>query len=205
MVDWIPKTELGKRVLAGEITSIDQILESGKKILEPEIIDVLLPELKEEVLQVTSTQRMSASGRKQLMRAVTILGNKRGYIAYGVGKAVEARDAISESIKDAKKHLLKVQLGCGSWECGCGTSHSIPQTVEGKSGTTVIVIKPAPKGVGIVAGENARKVLELAGVRDVWTFARGRTRNILNTVLATINALDSLNKLKKGISSEQGA
>ncbi|MBI5229148.1 30S ribosomal protein S5 [Candidatus Micrarchaeota archaeon] len=199
---WVPKTEVGRRVLNGEITNIDQILESGKKILESEIIDFLLPELTEEVLEVVSTQRMTASGRKQLMKAVAILGNKNGYIGVGVGKAHEARDAIDEAINDAKRRIIKVQLGCGSWECGCGGLHSILQEVTGKSSSTKIVIKPAPKGVGIVAGTVVRKVLSFAGVKDAWTFTRGRTRNVLNMVEATIEALNSLNKLKKGIREE---
>jgi small subunit ribosomal protein S5 len=201
--EWIPKTELGKRVASGEITSIDSILEGGKKILEPEIVDLLLPDLREEVLQVTATQRMSASGRKQLMRAAVVLGNGAGYVGVGVGKSVEARDAIAEAVKEAKKNIMKAMLGCGSWECGCGTPHSILMQVSGKNGSTKIVLKPAPRGVGIVANEVAKKVLELAGVKDVWTFTKGRTRNILNMTLATVYALNSLNRLKKGVAEEK--
>jgi len=196
--EWIPKTELGKKVLAGEVASLEEILASGKKILEPQIIDFLLKgQTKEEVLEVTSTQRMSGSGRKQLMRAVVLLGSS-GLVGVGVGKAFESRDAIEEAILDAKKNLINVTLGCGSWECGCGLHHSLPQEVRGQNGSTKILIKPAPRGVGLVSGGTAKKVLDFAGVEDAWTFSRGRTRNILNTVLATINALDSLNHLKKG-------
>ncbi|NYZ78051.1 30S ribosomal protein S5, partial [Candidatus Micrarchaeota archaeon] len=99
--EWIPKTELGKKVLAGEVASLEEILASGKKILEPQIIDFLLKgQTKEEVLEVTSTQRMSGSGRKQLMRAVVLLGSS-GLVGVGVGKAFESRDAIEEAILDA--------------------------------------------------------------------------------------------------------
>ena len=195
---WMPKTALGRKVKSGEITSIDQILEKGQKILEPEIVTMLLPDLKEEVLALRSTQRMTASGRKQKMEAFVALGNKRGYIGLGIGKAVEARDAIAEAIVDGKKRIIKVRLGCGSWECGCGTGHSVPREVIGKNSSTQITIKPAPRGVGLVAGEVSKKVLTLAGVSDAWTFAKGRTRNVLNMVLATIDALDSLNALKAG-------
>jgi small subunit ribosomal protein S5 len=197
-MNWVPKTALGKKVASGEVTDIDEIFDAGQRILEPQIVDVLLPDLKDNVLEIKSTQRMSASGRKQQMRALVILGNKRGYIAIGVGKAGEARDAIAEAIMDAKKHLIRVRLGCGSWECGCGQEHSLQRTVVGKNSSTEIVIKPAPKGVGIVAGEVAKTVLEMAGLRDAWTFARGRTRNVSNMVLACFDALDSLNNLKKG-------
>lgn len=198
MAEWVPKTQLGKRVLAGEVTSFDQVFQENLKVLEPEIISFLVPDLTDEVLQVSSTQRMTAYGRKQQMRAVVIIGNKRGFIGIGVGKGAETRSAIEKAIKDAKMHLVKIPLGCGSWECGCGLEHSIPLTVKGFNGSTEITIKPAPRGVGLVAGENSRKVLELAGIKDCWTFSKGRTRNILNTVLATVSALSSLNKLKRG-------
>ena len=198
MAEWIPKTTLGKKVLAGEITSLDQVFEQNLKVLEPEIMGILVPDLSDEVLKISSTQRMTAYGRKQQMRAIVIMGNKRGFIGVGVGKGAETRDAITKAIRDAKMNLIKIPLGCGSWECGCGLEHSLPLTVKGFSGSTELTIKPAPRGVGIVAGRITRKVLEMAGIKDCWTFSKGRTRNILNTVLAAVKALNSLNKLKKG-------
>ncbi|MFQ5406550.1 MAG: 30S ribosomal protein S5 [Candidatus Micrarchaeia archaeon] len=194
--EWIPKTALGKQVKAGEITSIDQILNSGKKILEPQIISALLPDFKDEVLKIKSTQRMTPCGRKMQMQAVVALGNKRGYVAVGLGKGPDTRMAITEAIANAKRNIVRVPLGCGSWECSCGQAHSIIHQATGQNSSTQILIKPAPRGVGIVAGETAKKVLALAGVNDVWTFAKGRTRNVLNTVLATLDALDSLNSTK---------
>src|SRR3989338_2225380 len=155
-MDWSPKTSLGKMVLNGEITSFDQVIEKNLKILEPEIVDILVPDLGNEVLQITSTQRMTAYGRKQKMRAVIILGNKNGFIGIGVGKGMETREAIEKATQDAKMHLIKLNLGCGSWECGCGGQHSVPVKVVGRSGSTEIEIKPAPRGVGIVAGETAK-------------------------------------------------
>ncbi|PIO06182.1 30S ribosomal protein S5 [Candidatus Micrarchaeota archaeon CG08_land_8_20_14_0_20_59_11] len=201
--NWVPKTKLGRKVLNGEITSVDEIFDSGQRILESHIIDILIPDLSEDVLEVKSTQRMSACGRKQQMRAVAVVGNRAGYVGVGVGKAPETRDAISEAISEAKRNLVRVRLGCGSWECGCGTEHSLAQQVNGQNSSTTIIIKPAPRGVGIVASENVRKVLELAGVHDAWTFMRGRTRNVLNAVLATMQALDSLNVLKSGRHGEE--
>lgn len=199
MAEWIPKTSLGRKVLSGEINSFDQVLESNQKILEPEIIDLLVPDLKDEVIDISSTQRMTAYGRKQQMRAVVIIGNRNGFIGVGVGKGAETRDAIAKAIKDAKMSLIRVPLGSGSWETRAeGLTNSIPMTVHGKNGSTQITIKPAPPGVGVVAGGTAKKVLELAGIRDCWTFAKGRTRNALNTIIATIKALKTLNQLKKG-------
>ena len=198
---WIPRTELGKEVASGKITSIDEIYGSGRKILEPQIIDALLPDLKEEVMEVSSTQRMTAYGRKMQIRAVVIVGNRAGYIGMGIGKGVEARDSIMEAVRDAKKRLIKVNFGCGSWECNCGGTHSIPMETSGKSSSTKVTLRPAPKGVGLVAGHAARKLLELAGVRDVWSFSSGRTRNVVNMIQAVIMALEKLNKLKKGARS----
>lgn len=201
---WVPRTELGKKVASGQVTSMDEVFAIGQRILEPQIVDALLPDLREEVLQVTSTQRMTAYGRKQQMRAVVVMGSERGYISVGVGKAAESRDAIGKAIEDAKKNIVKVSLGCSSWECGCGTNHSVTRTTVGKSSSTQIEIKPAPRGVGIVANETAKKVLELAGIKDVWTLSKGRTRNVLNMVLATVNALSKLNKLKEGTEGRPG-
>lgn len=200
---WVPKTELGRKVKNGEINSIEEIIYSGKRILEPEIIDALLPDLKDEVLEIRNTQRMTAAGRKQQMQAIVALGNKQGYLGLGVGKAKETRDAIAEAIADAKRHLIFVPLGCGSWECGCGTLHSITQKCQGHNSSTQIIIKPAPRGVGLVAGEITKKILTLLGLKDAWTFTKGRTRNKLNMALAVASALDSLNSLKKGTQQAQ--
>lgn len=202
--NWTPRTALGKAVLAGQITNIDEILLSGQRILEPEIVDVLLPNLEDDVLEIESTQRMTPCGRKMQMKALMVIGDRNGHIAYGVGKAAETRDAIAEAIKDAKKRVISIPFGCGSWECGCGGKHSIPQRVSGKSSSTQVTIKPAPKGVGIVAGKVTRRVIELAGIKDAWSFIKGRTRNNQNTLVATINALNQLNQLKHGfVNNEQ--
>lgn len=190
---WTPKTELGREVAEGKITSMDQIFDSGRRILEWQLIDVLLPDLKEEVIEVSSVQRMTGSGRKQAMRAVVLIGNNNGYAGIGVGKGPETRDAIAKSIIDAKKHLIRVKLGCGSWEDSSSEPHSVPEQATGRAGSALLVIKPAPRGVGLVAGGVVKLALGLAGVKDAWTFTKGRTRNKLNMARAAIDALDSLN------------
>ncbi len=195
---WVPKTALGKQVQSGQIKSYDELLATEKPVLEPEIIDTLLPDLADEVLEIRSTQRMTAYGRKQQMRAVVLVGNRKGVISVGIGKGTEVRDAIAEGVKNAKKHLVRVPFGSGSWEDLAGFSNSLPRQVTGKSGSTQISIRPAPRGVGIVAGKVAKRVLEMAGVQDAWTFTKGRTRNVLNVAQACIKGLDSLNHLKQG-------
>jgi len=194
--EWNPKTEIGRKVKNKEITSIEQIFEMGKPIVEEEIVDALLPNLKEEVLDISMTQRMSDNGRKTQFRAIVVVGDGQGHIGVGSGKAEEAKPAIETAVRDAKRNITTVPLGCGSWECGCKQKHTIPVKVVGKNGGVIVTLKPAPRGVGIAAHEVVRKVLSMAGVKDSWGFARGRTRSVYNTAMAAYNALDSLNKMK---------
>ena len=194
--EWKPKTKLGKEVKEGKITNIDEILESGRKILESEIVDALLPEIKHEVISLKTTQRVTDSGRRTSFRAIVLVGDYNGHVGLGVGKSKEARDAIEYALKDAKKHIIKVKRGCGSWECQCGTEHSIPRRVEGRESSTSIVLKPAPRGLGLAANETVKKVLIFAGVKDIWSQARGSTANVYNMMVATIKALNSLNQIK---------
>jgi small subunit ribosomal protein S5 len=193
---WQPKSEMGRKVKAREITNIDEIFESGKPILEHEIVDALVPTVKDEVLEIKMTARMTDSGRKFAYRAIVLVGDENGHAGIGAGKAAEAKPAVESAIKYAKRNIVRIPLGCGSWECGCGTRHTLPITRIGRNGSVHVTIKPAPKGLGIAASEVVKKVLRMAGVRDAWTFSRGRTRNIYNTAMATLDALDSLNRMK---------
>ena len=194
--EWIPKTKLGKMVKNGEITSIDQIFDMGQKIFESEIVDMLVPDLKTEVIKVSVTQRMTDCGRKSKTKAIVIVGSPRGYFGYGTGKAAETATAVNLATRDAKQKLIRVSLACSSWECGCGTPHTVAVRTEGESGTTRIELRPAPRGVGIVANDLVKQVLALAGIKDVWTKATGHTSNIENMVKAIYNALNNINKLK---------
>ncbi len=194
--NWEPKTKLGKAVKKSEITDIDIILESGEKILEPEIVDMLIPDIKAETILVSPTQRTTDSGRKVSFRAIIAVGDGKGHVGVGVGKSQEVGPAIDYGTKQAKKNIIKVKMGCGSWECQCGGSHSLPRMVVGREGSTIVTLKPAPRGLGLAANDNVKTILKLAGIRDVWSSARGATDNVYNTVVATINALDSLNKIR---------
>ncbi len=194
--DWVPKTDIGRRVKSKEITTIEQIFELGKPIIEHQIVDILLPNLRDEVIKVSMTQRMTDCGRKSQFRAVVLVGDGAGHLGIGAGKADETKPAIETAIKHAKRNVIHVPLGCGSWECGCGQKHTLPIVSTGKNGSVIITLKPAPRGVGIVANEVVRKVLGMAGVKDAWSFARGRTRGMYNTAMAVFNALENLNKMK---------
>jgi small subunit ribosomal protein S5 len=196
MEAWQPRTKLGELVKSGQITNLEQIRAMGKIVKEVEIIDALLPNLETKIVETASVQRMTKDARKMKYRTTMIIGDRNGHVGIGVGKATEVRPANEEAAKDAKMHIINVPLGCGSWECNCGTSHSLPIVLRAKVGTAEIILKPAPRGVGIVAGSTAKTVLELAGIKDVWTFARGRTRDIYNMSLATFLALKSLSSIK---------
>jgi len=173
------------------------VFERGKPILEHEIVDALLPNLTDNILEVKMTQRMTDCGRKSTYRAIALIGDSNGHVGIGVGRSAEAKPAIEQAVKYAKRNILRIPLGCGSWECGCGTRHSVPIMVRGKLGSVNVTVKPAPRGLGIAASEVVKQVLRVAGIHDAWTFTRGRTGgSIYNTAMATLDALDSLNKMK---------
>jgi len=189
MEEWIPKTLVGRLVKEGRITSINQIFEMNLPIREVEIVDALLPNLEQKVIKINIVQRQTDAGEVSQFQAVVAVGNHDGYVGVGVGKAKQVRQAIEKAIVDAKLNIVPVRRGCGSWECLCGEPHSVPFKVYGKSGSVKILLLPAPKGVGLVAGEAAKVVLRLAGIKDVWTRTKGETRTAINFVKATYDAL----------------
>jgi len=193
---WSPKTRLGAMVKQGKITSIEQIFANNLPIKEIEIIDVLIPDLKYEVLSFNLVQKQTDAGETSRFQVLVAVGNMDGYIGIGLGKAKQVREAIENAVKTAKLNIIPVRRGCGSWECGCGLPHSLPFKVIGKSGHTIVEILPAPRGVGLVAGEKAKTLLRLAGIQDAWTRSRGNTQTTINFVKAVFNALKKTYSIK---------
>jgi len=187
--EWIPKTRLGKLVAKGEITSMSDALKTGYPLKEVEIVDALLPEMEDQVLDVNMVQRMTDSGRRTKFRVVVAVGNKDGFVGIGIAKDKEVGMAIRKAVDNAKLNIIEVKRGCGSWECGCGMPHSLPFKVEGKSGSVRVILKPAPRGVGLAVGNVAKVVLGLAGIHDVWGVTKGETRTTINYAKAVYNAL----------------
>lgn len=187
--DWTPKTRLGRLVREGKISSMHDALASGLPVREPEIVDVLLPELADDVTSVNMVQRMTDSGRRVRFSIQAVVGNRDGFVGVGMAKGREVGPTIRKAIDNAKLNLIEVRRGCGSWECGCGTPHTIPFQVVGKAASAEITVKPAPRGVGLAVGDIAKKVLGLAGVKDAWGFARGQTRTTVNAAQAAYDAL----------------
>jgi small subunit ribosomal protein S5 len=195
-VEWEPQTRLGRMVKAQKISSMSKALRSGLVLREPEIVDFLLPNLEEKVIDINLVQRMTDSGRKVSFLVVAVVGNRDGFVGLGETKAKETRLSIVKAAREAKLNLIEVTRGCGSWECGCGTPHSFPFKVKGKSGSTEVTFKPAPRGVGLVVGEVIRPILELAGIKDVWAFSKGRTRTTINYAKAAFDALKQTSQLR---------
>ena len=201
-VPWIAKTTIGKKVQAGEITNIDEILDAGIPIMEEGIVNMLLPELTEEVVDVRRVQRTLDSGRRMRFSVLVVLGDKNGHVGAGLAKGVEAGPAIKKAITRAKLKIIKVPRSCSSWECGCGEPHTVPVEIVGKQGSVRITLKPAPKGVGLVASDDSKILLQFAGIQDVWTFSYGHTRTTINQVLALYDALKNLSKYKTEVSKK---
>ena len=168
----------------------------------------MVPELMQEVIYIGGspgkgggirrtatkmTARMHKSGRRFKLSALVVIGNGDGIV--GVGRAIsnEHRTAIEKATKNAKLSVIRVRRGCGSWECGCGGTHSVPFRARGKAGSVRVEILPAPKGVGIVASEEVRKVLKIAGIKDAWVKTSGMTSTRSNLVSAFFDALKKLN------------
>ncbi len=186
---WVPKTRLGKLVQEGKITSIEEVFTEGLPIKEPQIVDALIPEIKEEVINISLVQKQTDAGEKSRFKAIVAVGNREGYIGLGSGKASQVRTAIEKGAAEARLNLIPVRRGCGSWECGCGKPHSVPFQVEGKCGGVKVVIVPGPRGLGIVAGEVAKVILGLAGIKDCWTRSYGSTRTVPSLAYAIFDAL----------------
>lgn len=193
--NWVPKTRLGRMVREGQISSIYEIFEEGYRIKEVEIIDVLVPDLRDEVIDINLVQKQTDAGERSRFRAVVAMGNSDGLIGLGAGKAPRVRNAIEKGIRDAKLNLYPIRRGCGSWECDCGEPHTIPFKVTGKSGSVVVTLMPAAKGLGLVAGSTAKTVLSMAGVKDCWSKTTGATQTATSFSFATFEALKNTMKI----------
>jgi len=186
---WIPKTSIGKMVVSGEINSMEEILSQGLRIQEAGIVKKLLPDLKTEVIDVGIIQKMTPNGQSTRFKALVAAGNQNGWLGIGMGKSKQMRIAIEKANNSAYLNVSPVKLGCGSWECRCDQKHSVPFKVKGKGGSVVIEILPAPRGLGLVAGEKIRNLLKLAGLKDAWTTAKGSTTTMNSTSKAVLQCL----------------
>ena len=186
---WIPKTSIGKRVISGEINSMEEILSKGLRIQEAGIVKKLLPDLKTEVIDVGIIQKMTPNGQSTRFKALVAAGNENGWLGIGMGRSKQMRIAIEKANNAAYLSVSPVKLGCGSWECRCDQNHSVPFKVKGKGGSVTIEILPAPRGLGLVAGGKIRNLLKMAGIKDAWTTAKGSTSTMNSTSKAVLECL----------------
>jgi len=175
---WKPLTRLGRMIQEGKISSLEEIFREGLKIREPEIVDMLVPNIEEEVINVGLVQKQTDAGEKSRFKAVVAVGNRDGYIGLGDGKASQVRVAIQKAAVNARLNICPVRRGCGSWECGCDRPHSLLFESIGNCSGVKIKLIPGPRGLGLVASEVAKIILQLAGIKDCWTRSYGSTQTI---------------------------
>lgn len=189
--EWKPRTTLGSMVLSGKINSMEQVYENGMRIQESEIVRHLLPDIKSQVVHVGIVQKQTDAGEMTRFNALVAVGNEAGWFGIGKGKASQMRLSIDKATNAAYLNVIPVKLGCGSWECKCNQFHSVPFKVRGKGGSVALEIIPGPRGLGLVAGENIKSLLKLAGLKDAWTKSFGSTSTMSSTTKAIFNALRS--------------
>ena len=202
---WKPKTEIGKLVRDGKIKDIDEII--GKhRILEAEIVDSLV-NLKSDLMSIgqskgkfgggkrrawRQTQKKTKEGNVPTFACIAIVGDENGHFGMGYGRAKETLPAREKALRNAKLNIMKIKRGCGSFDCNCSEQHSIPFEVRGKCSGVAVILMPAPQGTGLVAGDEAKKMLRLAGIKDIYSRSFGQTRSTINFVKAYIKALEKL-------------
>jgi small subunit ribosomal protein S5 len=145
------------------------------------MMEINREEFEEVVVNIGRVTKVVKGGRRFRFNALMIVGNKKGQVGYGFGKAKEVPDAIKKAVEDAFKNLVTVDLK--------GTT--IAHDIEVKYNASKIILKPAKEGTGVKAGGAARPVLELAGIKDILSKQLGST-NPSNVVRATVKALTSV-------------
>ncbi len=211
ILSWVPKTKLGKEVKENKIKNIDEILNSDRKILEEQIVDSLL-NLKSDLISIgqskgkfgggkrrawKQTQRKTKEGNIPKFATLAVVGDENGHVGVSMGKAKETLPARDKAIRKAKLKIMKIKRGCASFDCACSEPHTIPFKVEGKSGSVRVILIPAPQGTGLVVAKELKKVLKLAGIKDIYSKTFGMARTTFNLVQAAMDALKKTNRGNK--------
>jgi small subunit ribosomal protein S5 len=210
---WVPKTALGRQVKSGEIKDIKQVFLSGAKIVEAQIVDMLLFGLESDLLMIgqskgkfgggarrafKQTQKKTKEGNKPNFSTCCVVGNKDGFVGLGLGKAKETVPAREKAVRNAKLNMIYVQRGSGSWQSSGSEINSIPFKVTGKCGSIRLTLIPAPVGTGLVVEKECAKILQMAGIKDCWSKMQGNSATKINVVLACFDALKQICMVKGG-------
>jgi len=208
---WVPKTQLGRDVRAGKIKDIAEIFASGKKIMESQIVDLLLKNLRTDLLFIGQAKGKFGGGKRRAWRqtqkkkqegnvltfgVMAVVGDGHGHVGLGMGRASETLPAREKAIRKAKLNIQKIERGCASYDCSCNEPHSIPIATEGKVSSVTVKLIPAPQGTGLVVGDELKKILKLAGIKDVYSRASGKTRTTINTAKACMAALTKIGEIQ---------